>query len=65
MPMWVQHAVVIAAVAGCIGVAAVQAVRSLQGRKSGLGSCCAKGCDPQPKASKTVFFPSEMLIKRK
>ena len=63
MPMWLQHLLVLLIVAGCVGVVAWQGVRALIGRRSKLGSCCAKGCETteQPKKERVVFLPSEML----
>ena len=65
MAMWAQHLVVFAAVAGCVGVVATQAVRTLRGRKGAIGSCCAKGCDATGSEAKVVFLPVEMLKRRK
>ena len=72
MAPWLQHLLVLALVAVCVGVIAFQAVSSLRGKRSKLGSCCAKGCQPaeqkpaaSQKAERIVFLPVEMLGKRK
>ena len=69
MPIALQHLLVLLIVAACFAVVAVQGARTLRGKKSKLGACCAKGCDAaDPAKSQTaaptqrvVFFPSEML----
>ena len=66
MPMWLQHLLVLIAVAGCLVFVGRQAFQALRGRKSRLGQCCAKGCGAvpppnQPKTERVVFFPVEML----
>jgi len=65
-----QHLVVILLVAGCLGFVVWQTVRTLRGKRSRIGSCCAKGCaeTAKPQAAKTeriVFMPVEMLSRRK
>ena len=64
-----QHFLVLFLVAACGGLMAWQFVQTLIGRKSKLGSCCAKGCDPAPAKPqaemKTQFFPLENLSRRK
>ena len=62
MAWWLQHLLVLAAVAGCVFVIARQAIKTLRGHGK-LGACCAKGCEPtktQP-AERIVFLPSDML----
>ena len=73
MPMVLQHVLVLLIVAACIAVVAGQGVRTLRGKKSKLGACCAKGCDagnpsapadaakPQAATQRIVFMPVEML----
>ena len=65
MNLWLQHLLVLTVVAGCLGVVARQGFRSLRGKKSRLGACCAKGCDltapPKPGTERIVFLPSDML----
>ena len=67
MPMWSQHLLVLLAAGACFAIVATQGLRTLRGKKSKLGSCCAKGCDAE--GSKTtkeriVFMPVEMLRKK-
>jgi hypothetical protein len=77
MPLWLQNLVVLLVVAACLAWVTRQAWQSLRGRRSRLGSCCAKGCAPQQTpqdsgADKTVapapqrvqFIPVEMLSRR-
>ena len=47
MSLALQHLLVLVIVAACLGVVGVQAVRTLRGKKSKMGSCCAKGCEAQ------------------
>ncbi len=64
MALWQQHLLVFLLIAVCATFVGVQAARTLRGKKSKLGSCCAKGCDPEPRASKgggVQFLPVEML----
>ncbi len=73
MPVWIQHILVLTLVAGCIVYTAWQGWRSLNGKRSKLGSCCAKGCEGMRKEAQSaeqagrriVFLPVEMLRKRK
>jgi hypothetical protein len=64
-----QNILVLSLVAFCVLVVARQAFRSLNGKPSKLGSCCAKGCQPptptSPKSERIVFLPVEMLGRRK
>ena len=61
--------VALALVAGCLAWVAWQAFRTLRGRRSKVGSCCATGCAPpaEPKKSsdRVVFLPVEMLTRRR
>lgn len=68
MPMLLQHLLVLLLVGGCFAFVAVQGYKSLMGKRSKIGSCCAKGCAPEePAAAKTtaanrvLFYPSDML----
>jgi hypothetical protein len=69
MPLWLQHSLVLALVAGCVAVVAWQSFQTLRGKKSVVGKCCTKGCPPatgEPKADQRVhFLPVEMLRKRR
>jgi hypothetical protein len=62
-----QHVVVIALVVVCLAYVVRQAVVTLRGDKSKLGSCCSKGCsagEPQTQ-SKPQFLPAQMLIRKR
>ena len=73
MTLWLQHLLVLLIAAACFAVVAVQGVRTLRGKKSKLGACCAKGCEGAAKppadsvrgrqaaGQRIVFFPSDML----
>lgn len=69
MPLWLQHLLVLLLVAGCVGYVGWQGFRSMLGKRSRLGSCCAKGCQTtRAQASsgqKIHFLPAEMLRKRR
>jgi hypothetical protein len=78
MPLWLQNLLVLLLVAACLAWVGRQAWQSLRGRRSRLGSCCAKGCaapEPSPQDSATdkavpatpqrvQFIPVEMLSRR-
>ncbi len=70
MPLWLQNLVVLLLVAACLAWVGRQAFQSLRGRRSRLGSCCAKGCAAPPQNASTEkpaagqpiqFIPVEML----
>jgi len=68
MQMWIQNLIVFILVGACCAFIATQIYRSLKGKRSKLGSCCAKGCSEthadqtaQSKPERVVFFPSDML----
>ncbi len=68
MPLLVQNILVLSLVAVCVGLVIWQASRSLVGKRSKLGSCCAKGCEPpkpDEKNAKVQFMPVEMLTLKK
>jgi hypothetical protein len=69
MSILMQHLVVLGLVAACLGYVGWQAARTLYGKKSRLGSCCAKGCaatkSTAPAANKIVFLPVEMLRRKR
>ena len=70
MTLWLQNLLVLVAVCGCSGFVLWQSVQSLRGKKSKVGSCCAKGCSDTAKAKppagqRIVFMPAELLARRK
>jgi hypothetical protein len=68
MPLVLQNILVLTLVAICIAIVIWQASRSLVGKRSKLGSCCAKGCEapkPEQQAARTQFMPVEMLTLKK
>ncbi len=68
IPIWQQHLLVLAIVLACATLVTWQIVQSLRGKKSRVGSCCAKGCASQtekPRGERVVFLPVEMLGRRK
>ncbi len=69
MTLWLQHLLVLAIALVCATVMTWQIVQSLRGKKSRVGSCCAKGCASQaienPRGERVVFLPVEMLGRRK
>jgi len=75
MPLIVQNLLVVLLVAACVAWVGRQAFQSLRGRRSKLGSCCAKGCAataPPAKPTETPslapriqFIPLEQLSRRK
>lgn len=58
-----QNLVVIFVVGLCLAYIGYQAIQAIRGRKSKLGSCCAKGCststptDNIPKPAPVQFLP--------
>ena len=79
MPLWLQHLLVLAAVAGAAIYVLRQVVATLRAGKGGFGSCCAKGCPPpqsqvRPRESpasltnppeRIVFLPADALGRRR
>jgi hypothetical protein len=68
MPIYLQHLLVLTLVALCLGYTSWQGLRSLVGKKSRLGSCCAKGCaasKPSSATEKIHFLPVEMLRRKR
>ena len=69
MSLYLQHTLVFVLVGACLTFVARQAFASLRGKRSKLGSCCAKGCEPpkpdNDKPERIVFLPADMLRKRK
>jgi hypothetical protein len=63
----VQNMIALALVAVCLGWAVWQGYKSLNGKRSKLGSCCQKGCsagEARPIVEKVHFLPSDMLKRR-
>jgi hypothetical protein len=72
MPIWLQHLLVLALVAGAALYVVRQAVATLRAGKGGFGSCCAKGCAAQLERKpgtappeRIVFLPVESLSRRR
>jgi hypothetical protein len=72
MPIWAQHLLVLLLVGACVAYALWGAITALMGKRSKLGSCCAKGCEsvetsakPQAAAPRVHFLPAELLGKRR
>ncbi len=70
MPIWIQNLLVVLAVAMGAGFLFRQGWLALAGKRSKLGSCCAKGCaahePPKPgSGERIVFLPAEMLGRKK
>jgi len=66
MTLWMQGVLVLLIVLLAAGWAGWQGYRSLLGKHSKIGSCCARGCQPpQEKAEKPgqriAIIPVEML----
>jgi hypothetical protein len=71
MSPWMQQFLVFVLVAGCLGAVLIGVIRSLRGRSSSIGRCCAKGCaaapipaNPQGSARGVAFLPAESLAIR-
>jgi hypothetical protein len=74
MTLIVQNFLVLLLVGACVVWVGRQAFHSLSGRRSKLGSCCAKGCstvdsaqrpaEKQP-SPRVAFIPLEQLARRK
>lgn len=71
MPIWLQHLLVLLAVAGAAVAVVRRAVATFRAGKGGFGSCCAKGCAGQSKTAspapgeRVVFLPVESLTVRR
>jgi hypothetical protein len=70
MPVLLQNFIVFLAVGVAFFFLVRQGWRTLAGRRSRLGSCCAKGCaanEPTKPSSgeRIVFLPAEMLGRKK
>jgi hypothetical protein len=57
-------------VGACAAYALWGAMRTLFGKRSRIGSCCAKGCraggsvNQESEGRRVAFLPAELLIKR-
>jgi len=61
-----QDILVLLIVAVCVAYVGWQAYRTLRGKRSRVGSCCATGCakPPEPAApskDRIIYIPAEML----
>jgi hypothetical protein len=75
MSIQLQHLLVLVIVSGAFAFVAWQALRSLRGKSSSVGSCCSRGCGEtmrraeQPAAvappPRVVFLPVERLTRKK
>jgi hypothetical protein len=71
LSVFLQHFIVFAVVAMCLGYVGWQGVRAFSGRRSKIGGCCAKGCatvaEEQAKSGtgKVQFMPVEMLTRKR
>jgi len=71
MALWLQNLLALTVVGGCAAYAGWQAVQSLWGKRSRIGSCCSRGCghtantSAKPAAERIVFVPVEALRRRK
>jgi hypothetical protein len=68
--MWIQNLIIFALLTACLAYVGWHGVRAILGRKSKLGSCCARGCsavaEEQKKPSSSVqFMPVEMLTRNR
>ena len=70
MALWLQHLLVLLAVLACGTFIVWQTVRSLSGKATRVGSCCAKGCAGsnlpanRKAAKRVIFLPVELLAQR-
>jgi hypothetical protein len=69
MALWIQNLVVITAVGASAFYVGRQGYRAILGKKSKLGSCCAKGCAAETPAkpgapAPVQFLPLESLQRR-
>jgi hypothetical protein len=70
MSVVLQHILALSLVALCVGYVGWQAFQAFRGKRSRVGSCCAKGCTPpaateQSATPKVVYFPVEMLSRKR
>ena len=65
-----QHILALSLVAICVAYVGWQGIQAFRGKRSRVGSCCAKGCTPadqkgQAATPKVVYFPVEMLSRKR
>jgi hypothetical protein len=72
MPLWTQHLLVLALVAGAAFVVIRGAIGTLKLRHGKIGSCCAKGCgvatiqtSKKREGERIVFLPADTLRRRR
>ena len=67
MPSLLQHILALTLVAACLVYVGWQGFRVLLGKRSRIGSCCAKGCADPAKSStgQTAFLPVDMLSRNR
>lgn len=70
MPEWMQHLLVVLLVTACAAYMLYGAFATLLGKRSRVGSCCAKGCPPKTETAKAstervIFLPAELLTNSK
>jgi hypothetical protein len=70
--MWLQNLIIVLLVTACLAYVAWHGIRAILGRKSKLGSCCAKGCSSvadeqlaKKPTSSVQFMPVEMLTRNR
>jgi hypothetical protein len=62
MPNWLQHLLVLLAVAACAVVVGRQTLATLWGRKSRLGQCCSHGCAAHVDDVKATPLPPDPQV---
>jgi hypothetical protein len=72
MSVLLQHVAALSVVALCFGYVGWQGVQALRGKRSRVGSCCAKGCgnatagtptaEPKPQV---MYIPISSLSRRR
>lgn len=68
MPPLLQHIVALTLVAACVGYIGWQVVKTLRGKRSGVGNCCSKGCGqstPTESRDRIIYVPVGQLKPRR
>lgn len=63
-----QNILALSLVGLCLAYVAWQGYRALLGKRSRIGSCCAKGCSEKakpPAAGQVAFLPVDMLSRHR